>query len=129
MLTYTWDDFITDARAIASAVLRQRLVVDAIYGIPRGGLVLATYLSHTLVRPMIVGDVAPHALRPNTLVVDDNTVTGFVLQAYVDAGFATAALVHNPTGSAVTPRFIGRTSPLWPLFPWEIDSIAARRVA
>lgn len=121
MLQYTWNDFTVDARVIAAAIKRSGRRFSAIYAIPRGGLVLGVYLSHTLNLPMIVApELSPLIAAFDMLVVDDNTVTGSALAEFKDC--ATAVLVHNAIGSAVTPTFFGRESLNWPVFPWEQDS-------
>lgn len=120
MLQYTWDDFMVDARTIAASIRAGFRKHSAIYAVPRGGLVLGVYLSHTLELPLLTGIVA-HP-DPNVLVVDDNVVTGSVIAHYNALGCTTAVLVHNPIGSNVRPTLFGRESLEWPVFPWEQDS-------
>ena len=121
MLAVSWQDFLDDARRLVD-LLRPRVGVDimAIYGIPRGGLVLATYLSHALNLPMYLPGVPPGT---DVIIVDDNVITGETLETYVNRGYTTAALIVNPFARFV-PTFFVRTSPDWPIFPWEVDGCA-----
>ena len=121
MLVVSWQEFLDDARRLA-ALLRPHAVADeinAVYGIPRGGLVLAAYLSHALDLPMYLPGVPP---GKDVLIVDDNVITGETLEKY-DNGHMTAALIVNPL-ARIVPTFFVRTSPEWPIFPWEVDSCA-----
>lgn len=113
---YTWLDFQYDARKIADAVVASTVEISCIYGIPRGGLVLAVYLSHALKKPLVIDDDGG-LLPPHALVVDDNDVTGSALAPYKK--HHSAVLVHNPHCPFV-PTFIGRVAEGWPRFPWEV---------
>ena len=121
MLVISWPEFIDDSRRLA-ALLRPHVGVDidAVYGIPRGGLVLAPYLSHALNLPMYLPGVPP---GKDVLIVDDNVITGESLELYAERGCMTAALIVNPL-TRIVPTFLVRTSPDWPIFPWEVDSCA-----
>ena len=121
MLVISWPEFIDDSRRLA-ALLRPHVgdSFDAVYGIPRGGLVLATYLSHTLNLPLYLPGVPP---SKEVLIVDDNAITGESLKPYAERECMTAALIVNPL-ARVVPTFFVRTSPEWPIFPWEVDSCA-----
>ena len=122
---YSWADFSADAREIVRR-LRQDAPYELIYAIPRGGLVLGVYLSHTFNLPLLTADaVAPEMLEgARTLVVDDNTITGESLAPYVAHGIACAVLLHNPE-SAVEPTYFARTTTDFPIFPWEADACVA----
>lgn len=119
MLSVSWEEFQADARTLVHQ-MRHYVNRDfkAVYGIPRGGLVLATYLSHTLNLPLLMPGVPP---GPAVLVVDDNVVTGESIAPYRDRGCWTAALIVNPLTQTM-PHFHVRVSTDWPIFPWEADS-------
>lgn len=119
---YSWADFMADARLLAALIKADETPFSAIYAIPRGGLVLGTYLSHTLNLPIILGvDIAPEMLDKRVLIVDDNTITGESLRDFAAQGFATCVLFHNPE-SAVTPTYYAQPCVDFPVFPWEADA-------
>jgi adenine/guanine phosphoribosyltransferase-like PRPP-binding protein len=118
MRPYTWDEFDADARELVRQI-REVEPFEAIYAIPRGGLVLGVYLSHTLNLPLICAvDVAPESLLRRTLVVDDHHNRGGALRI-----LASCVLIHHritvlPPSSPASP--IGR-------FPWELTVRCADR--
>lgn len=123
MLQYTWADFDRDATGLAKT-LRELMAKSfppiqawGVYGIPRGGLVLATYLSHALNAPLYTRDFDWHL---PVVVVDDNVVTGATLNHFAPKAFATATLIQNPNARLHDrPHLYARTSTEWPIFPWE----------
>jgi hypoxanthine phosphoribosyltransferase len=94
--------------------------ISNIYGIPRGGLVVAIRLSHILNKPLITdlkdGDA-------NTLIVDDVLETGATLAPFYDGGFKIAVLYWNSNleYNICFPDFYvkEKTSKEWIDFPWE----------
>jgi len=92
---------------------------NGIFGIPRGGLVLAVALSHRLDLPLL------RDAQPGCVVVDDVVETGLTLAPYQ----------HLPDSrvvvwvSKVEPRWwqaVETThSSAWLVFPWEDGTAAA----
>lgn len=76
----TWKEYQNLVEKLALKIKRSEIEFDSIYGIPRGGLVLATILSHILNKRL--------TLTPNTLedilVVDDIADTGKTLRNLLD---------------------------------------------
>ena len=94
--------------------LKECGVVKSIYGIPRGGLVVAVRLSHLLDLPLILD---PREIQSNTLVVDDIADSGKTLEKFKNNIIAT--LYYNEK-SPVTPKFwIFKKKDRWIVFPWE----------
>ena len=108
----SWDDF---AVAISRLVHRLETVKDAtgIYGVPRGGLVLAVALSHQLQLPLLKEP------QDGMIWVDD----------IIDSGKTVKEITHKPAAVAC---WVNRNKPLladvsaymtfdddWFLFPWE----------
>lgn len=98
--------------------------IKQIYGIPRGGLVVAVKLSHLLNIPLITDFFEIDDL---TLIVDDLTDSGEELysvakyeEGWAHIGF-TATLFHNGS-SKVQPDFWVEWKPKgWVQFPWETE--------
>lgn len=95
--------------------------LSGVYGLPRGGLVFATMISHKLNIPMLL---APHT---NCLIVDDVADSGESLIHYCYNSSGKAA--HNyhistmfaKSQSSVIPElvFTTVTDDTWLVFPWE----------
>ena len=67
---------------IAEHLLRTEIKFDGVYGIPRGGTVLAVMLSHKLDIPFImdVKEGPYHAVRDDYIIIDDIVDTGETLK-------------------------------------------------
>lgn len=89
---------------------------DGIYGIPRGGMCLATKLSYLLGRPLLL---EKSQITKDTLVVDDCTNTGKTLKPFQEAGYKTLTFVHKPNKSGLTPTFYCFTTNETINFCWE----------
>jgi len=94
---------------------------DFLYGIPRGGLVPAVYLSHALDIPLWTGFEKQYPKR--LLVVDDIADTGKTL---LDMRLNTPsdmlvrmATVFYKRRSVVEPDFYEEVTDKWIVFPWE----------
>ena len=87
-----------------------------VYGIPRGGLCLATKLSYLLDRPLIVN---VNEITKDTLVVDDCTNTGKTLMPFQEGGYKTMTFVHKPNKSGLEPTFYCFTTNRTINFCWE----------
>jgi hypoxanthine phosphoribosyltransferase len=118
---YTWQEFDQDMAAIQEALSEQRLLdkFDYIYGIPRGGLVIAVALSHRLNKPMVTE--IPH---PNTrmLIVDDISDSGATLAPYnILWPKLWVATIHYVKGSQIEPNVWIHEKPKgdWIHYPWE----------
>jgi hypoxanthine phosphoribosyltransferase len=116
-------DFHLDLHELSKKIPRNQF--EYIVGIPRGGNVISTYLSHFCEIPMVIS--VEEALRSinttNILIVDDIADTGKTLENFFNLGFNIATLYHKPR-STVTPDFIGKTveNTDWIVFPWELDN-------
>ncbi len=111
-LCLSWADFNTAVAVIAARAPAD--LFDSIYGIPRGGLVLAVALSHAIGRPLAC------SVGPRTLVVDEIAESGATLRR-VD-------LTEHPRHLVWTwvakrdhgVNYVLRVPPgCWVVFPWE----------
>jgi len=113
---YLWDQCDEDILKIAAWAREQHF--QGVYGIPRGGLVLAVMLSHQLDIPVIL---SKSDITKRTLIVDDIVDGGGTMErltASLGIGFKTASIFFNP-GAQFTPDFHVRNKEGWVVFPWE----------
>ena len=118
-----WSDIDQMVEDLRSQIEESGITLHSITGIPRGGLVAATCLSHALGLPYIPFEAAkdtPERRRQFILVVDDICDTGKTFQDIEVYGFQTAALFLR-LDSPFKPEFISRISEddSWIVFPWE----------
>lgn len=113
---FTWADFDSAIKVLAKKVISSDLVLTSIYGIPRGGLVVAVALSHSLGLPVLVNRERVTIL---TLIVDDISDTGNTLLPFAFESNTIATLHIVPT-TRVRPTFFVRIRKAgWVAYPWE----------
>lgn len=118
---YTWDEYQADILILAQRIRDDLALRPAtVYGIPRGGLVLAVSLSHLLGLPMVL---SRNEIRPDTLVVDDIADTGATLDKLCkQIGFRPMiATLYYRSGSVLRPDIFVRSKTKWIVFPWETE--------
>lgn len=146
IVKYTWNDFDKDLDIIHSKIKEAKYNVDVICGIVRGGLPLATALSHRLKKPVETtvvqlrdGDVRRDFWiidrlddNKNILFVDDICDTGatfsWILGQYSikkrnkSSQVRFVSLVQDPDAKTKSD-FYGREKKdkNWILFPWEVE--------
>jgi len=119
---YTWEQYQKDIMLLAEKIreLSERRFQN-IYGIPRGGLIVAVSLSHALGIPIVLDR---QDITPITLVVDDIADTGktidHICQQLTHRPFI-ATLYHHPQ-STIMPDLYIRTKGHWIVFPWETNT-------
>jgi hypoxanthine phosphoribosyltransferase len=93
-----------------------------VYGISRGGLILAVHLSHLLNKPLITElRTGESYYIGNVILVDDISDTGKTLNKY--SGFITATLFYKST-SKHKPTVYGEETTDFIVFPWETEQSA-----
>ncbi len=117
---YTWGSYAEDIASLADKVhsIPGHPFMN-VYGIPRGGLVVAVSLSHALGLPLIL---AHEYITPRTLVVDDIADTGTTFDALcrrLGHRPSIATLYYHPQAT-FKPDAYARTKEKWIVFPWEI---------
>jgi len=118
---YTYAQFDTDVKKLMRALRPHAGRFDAIYGVPRGGLVLAVHLSYRLGKPLVL---EPSRITRRTLVVDDIAGSGKTLQALLTRRkcFRVVTL-YRTAQTEVRPDFVCRQTKKdeWIVFPWETE--------
>lgn len=116
---YTWQEFDEDVEKIAEWARDKKF--QSVYGIPRGGLILAVVLSHRLQIPQIF---SAEDITKTTLVVDDISDTGKTLQVFeARLGFRpTIATIFCHKNTSQIPHFCLREKTEWIIFPWEVEN-------
>lgn len=111
MSQVTWSD--VDSFIDQIAIRYATTPLTGVYGIPRGGTVLAVMVSHALNIPLL------QAPTKGCLVVDDISDTGATLKHYRHKGYHTATMFS--TLDTDTPpdyhQYIKTDD--WVVFPWE----------
>lgn len=126
LLRYSWNQFDKAVDTMATAIQwRVRASLSPkftnIYGIPRGGLVLAVALSHRLELPLT------DCVGSRTLVADDISDTGHTLEPYKSNFIVT---LHYVKGSRVEPNlYVDIKSPdVWIVYPWETNKSSKEKL-
>lgn len=92
----------------------EKKLPTGVYGLPRGGLVIATILSNRLNIPMLM------APCDGCIVVDDLSDSGVTLKHYRDCGYTIFTWGAKPQTSVQPDWFYemwGQNE--WIVFPWE----------
>jgi len=116
-MEYTWEQFDEDVKKIIEWILSGKMTFDSIYGVPRGGLVLAVKLCNMLSLPLVLEG---GKITKKTLVVDDISDSGKTLEPFCKRGnIIVTIFFHKQT--TVYPDFclrekIGND---WVHFPWD----------
>jgi len=117
MRNLTWDEF--DLAVHGLAELCRDASFTGVFGIPRGGLVLAVSLSHRLDLPLL-----PSA-QPGCLLVDDVYETGLTLEPYRQLEQCTAMVWVSKAEPQWWQAVEVVQSSEWIVFPWESAAAAA----
>lgn len=117
---YSWAYFQYDCEQLAKKLKPIKFNFNNIYGVPRGGLIVAVQLSHLLNLPVILD---PKKISKNTLIVDDISDTGDTLKRllrkikYKHWGIAT--LWVHPLTKVYPSYFVREKNKEWVVMPWE----------
>lgn len=119
---YSWTEYNQDIKELVKQIKAKKLDFDNIYGLPRGGLVVAVSLSHALDKPLIF-DV--EKITSRTLLVDDIIETGGTLRRLVEKLKLTnppiAMIYYNKEKATIRPTVYAREQTKWVIFPWETE--------
>lgn len=92
-------------------------IPTGIYGIPRGGLVLAVMISHLLDIPLL------QAPCKDCIVVDDIADTGITLQHYKEKGYFITTMFYHKQSKVVPDFWKYEKKDCWIAFPWEKENV------
>ena len=144
-LILTWKKIHEASLKLASEIARERLEIDLIVGILRGGYISARILGDMLgtenigvvevkfykgieeraERPIITQPLTADVKGKNVLVVDDVVDSGRTLEIVTEQvrlrgarSVRTAVLFYKPK-SIIRPDFFAQETSEWVVFPWE----------
>jgi hypoxanthine phosphoribosyltransferase len=145
-LILTWKKIHEASLKLASEIARERLEIDLIVGILRGGYIIARILGDMLgtenigvvevkfykgieeraERPIITQPLTADVKGKNVLVVDDVVDSGRTLEIVTEQvrlrgarSVRTAVLFYKPK-SIIRPDFFAQETSEWVVFPWEL---------
>lgn len=117
----TWDDVSQYLNNVAKRVDNEGC--SGVYGIPRGGLVLAAWLSHKLYVPLLF------APCENCIIIDDICDSGESLMHYVNQtsnhgkekkNYFITTMFYRDNQLGIKPDYYYRLrGDNWIVFPWE----------
>lgn len=109
----SWNDFTKQVNILAKKIKTSKEKFDGIYGVPRGGLVLAVMLCHKLKLPLL------QKPTKKSLVVDEISDTGKTLNKIKNKKIA---CVYSTNWTKTRPYFyckLKNRKKEWLIFPWE----------
>ena len=107
------DEAVTD---IAFHLKQTNKDFKGIYGIPRGGLILAVMLSHKLDLPLIM---SKEELDENSIIIDDIADTGKTLWDFLEYQ-SYVVTIHKHEKSIFKPDYsVLDKGDKWIVYPWE----------
>lgn len=122
-----WEDYINDIYELAKTIKKSKIKFKYVCGIPRGGLIPATIISHELKIDMITeGEIyegfAP--LRCKILFIDDICDSGKTISMCKSTDITLhykpyTATIYKHKDSPVTPDFYVYENTKWLIFPYE----------
>ena len=111
----TWKEYGIHVNNLIASIKGHALQFDGVYGLPRGGLPIATCVSHALNLPILMYPTK------ETLVVDDISDTGKALAGIKHKLIATL----YTTDWTITKPDVAVCKKLkqsdWIVFPWELE--------
>jgi hypoxanthine phosphoribosyltransferase len=111
----TLDDVYKFVNKIAEYYEAKDEMPTGVYGLPRGGLILAVMLSHKLAVPLLM---APY---DGCLIVDDIADSGESLVHYDRMGYDIATIVLGDNSSVKPILYYKKREADWVKFFWEFD--------
>lgn len=125
----SWDDYLCLVNVLVTKIKLTKIKFDYVYGIPRGGLIPATIISHQLnIKLLDSLDLYLNIDYTNKKIIicDDICDTGKTLLSFYKAyshmfknwKMVTIFMHHN---SPVVPDIFAETNYQWVQFPYEKD--------
>jgi len=116
---YLIEEYITD---IVSHLKNTNREFKGVYGIPRGGVILAVMLSHKLNVPYIE---TIDKVNEDVIIIDDIADTGKTLKKYKSHPIAEKnyyVTIHEHEQSIIKPDYsVINKGDKWIVYPWETE--------
>ena len=114
----TWDLIDEAVTDIAFHLKQTNKDFKGVYGIPRGGLILAVMLSHKLDLPLIM---SKDELDENSIIIDDIADTGKTLLDFTEYQ-SYVVTIHEHEQSLIKPDYsVLDKGDKWIVYPWETE--------
>lgn len=118
IIKFTWEEFDNAINSIINQLRGNNLLenVNNVYGIPRGGLILAIVLSNKLDLPLVFTPLI------NTLMVDDISDSGETMyKETINCHCSCTATIHLVKDSKFIPDVwvYEKQKGDWIIYPWE----------
>tara|TARA_R110002012_G_scaffold175548_1_gene340406 strand:- start:123 stop:533 length:411 start_codon:yes stop_codon:yes gene_type:complete len=116
---YNWEDIEGRVSDLCQKLKHESF--EAVYGVPRGGLIVAVLVSHKLGIPLITD--LKNMYGKKFLLVDDIVDTGVTLERYkklkVCNNAVFVSLDYHKQSSVAPDYWISEKSDKWIVYPWE----------
>lgn len=119
-ISVDWNYIDNACKELANRIKNDNITFDYIYGIPRGGLVIAVIMSHLL--DIDILQECYIITNEHILFVDDISDTGTTLEKYSNTEIANDAkflTIHKSTNSKFIPDYYFEETDSWIIYPWE----------
>lgn len=116
----SWNDIDRAINRLTASITTSDVKLDAIGGLPRGGLIPAVMLSHRLSIPF-VSQSNIQLIEGNILVVDDICDTGKTLKRFKFENNIYTAALHWKQSAEYQPNYFWEVAyeNEWIVYPWE----------
>ncbi|MBC8422003.1 MAG: hypothetical protein H8E03_01130 [Pelagibacteraceae bacterium] len=119
----SWNVIEECVKELAGYLHRTGIEFNGVYGIPRGGTILAVMLSHELDVPYLSN--LDNLYGKDFVIIDDIADTGKTLEHYTKLKVCNKAhyvTIHEHEQSIIKPNFsIISKEDKWIVYPWETD--------
>ena len=126
----SWEEYGKLIEQLIYQIKESGVHYDYVYGIPRGGLIPAVFISNVLDIPMFdPNPVYGTAYQKNLLIVDDISDTGTSIRQSIKSlevfewAFLDTATIYKHVKTSVIPRYWIAETDRWVEFPYEKRSI------
>lgn len=116
MLKLSWEEYQKMIEELTAKIKKSGLKFNGIYGVPRGGMIIAVSLSHKLNLPIL------NFSDKDTLLVDDISDEGKTLHHMKRKAIAT---LFSSEWTITNPEFYcdkKQSKDEWIIFPWENEN-------
>lgn len=121
-INLSWVNFIDLIYKLVSQIKQDNIRINYVYGVPRGGLIPATILSHELNIPIIQNFM--DCKDGVVLIVDDIVDTGRTVIDLISMGShmkLKVATIYRHKKCKVNPDYFVEENEDWIIFPYEKD--------